>query len=635
MTVALVSGTSTTQLAEVDLTATSPNCKSVTGGGTQCTVGFAASAGNDTFKLTMFDQTGGKGNVLSTGTVAATLTSGESTSVPVVLDGVAANVSLVLGTGTLPVGSTGSTSVIVQATDADGNIIVGPGGFSTPVTLAISGDKYNTLSLSSTSVTSPGQVVTLSYNGGTNVGSTIVPSIGKTAGTPATFGGSGAALTQIAPNLKPPSGYNNWVYPADVAALPNGKVAALFEVYKYSCSTSCGYTYAWAIGVGSTSGFQKYYVGDTTDAYNTSAATSDFSGETGVSVVKGMSLNLIGWGSRSEQEHALVSDSNGNLYYGGSFSSTSAPSCAAGTLNSGVIGVFNPSTSTTKEFVLKGVPQELQIDSNGNVWFTEQSGTCNGSSLFSSGWGIGELKAGSTTPVETDFANISGMPSNAYPYAMNITPDGSAMFVADGYTGGMLKVTTSGMTATEIALTNTTYPYGIAAGPDGTAYWITGDSSTNDDYYYGYIEGSKPFADASVQEALFPVPYFYGYDAIYADGSYWGAGYDDYGFGRTSGLSTGSPEIQFYSTQAPYYVEPYSLSAGGGYIWAADDDYDSVVALQYGEQSTATTTIAGRKAMENSATAKINSWRRIGTFSTVPVPSFQKLRQAQLTKHHG
>lgn len=627
MTIGLVSGSTTKPLTEVDLTPTSPNCSAVTGGGTKCTVNLVADAGQQTFALKMYDQTGGKGNLLSSADVAANLTASQSTSVPVVLDGVPAKVAVVLGTATLPVGNAGSTSVTVQATDADGNVIVGPGAFTTPVTLAITGDSYKTLALSSTSVTQPGQALTLSYNGGTNIGSTITPSIGSTADAngAATFAGTGAAITQMVPNLTLPSGYNYWLYPADVAALPNGKVGALFESQKYTCSTYCTWTYAWTLGIGSTSGFQNYYAGDTTDPFNPSNATSDFASVSGVTVVKGMSLNEVGWPTNGEQQHTLVSDAAGNLYYSASFSSTAATDgCSGGTLNSGVIGVFNTSAATTKEIVLKGVPQYLQTDSSGNVWFIEKSGTCNGTALLPSGWAIGELKAGSATPVETDLGTV-GVASNIRPYAMNITPDGSSMFIADGNNGTIVKVATAAMTSTTVTLNNSVYPYAVAAGPDGTAYWMSGNSGTNDDYYYGYIEGSKPFATENVQEALFPVPYFYGYDAVYADGSFWGAGYDNYGLGRTSGLSSGSPQIQFYSTQTPYYAEPYSLSAGSGYIWAADDDYDSVLAIQYGQQSTATTTLAGaRKTMESASTSttttKINSWHRIGTFSSVPLP---------------
>jgi hypothetical protein len=619
MTIGLLSNGKTTPLAEADLTPASPNCSSITGGGTQCTVSVVMAAGQQTFVLSMYDQTGGKGKLLSTGDVAATLVANQATNVPIVLDAVPSSVSLVLGTGTLPVGNNGSTSVILQAKDADGNIIVGPGGFTTPVSLAITGDTYKTLSLSSTSIASPGQAVTLSYNGGTNVGSTITPSLGSTAGAPATFAGTGAAITELGATISVPSGYNSWMYPSSVAALGNGKVGVLYRAYKQVCCWTT--TYAYPIAVGSASGLQKYYVGDTTDPFNPSNATSDFAAQSGVTVVKGMSINLLPW-TNAEQEHTIAGDANGNLYYSATFSSTAAnDNCGGGggALNSGVLGVLNTATGTAKEYVLQGVPQIIQTDSNGNVWFVEKSGTCNGSALLSSGWAIGELKAGSSSPVETDFANIGGMISNPYPYAMNVTPDGSAMFIGDGNNQVMVKVDTKAMTAASIALTNSAYPYGVAASNDGTAYWLT-DNSNGSNYYYGYISGSQSFATANLQEALFPAPYFYGYDAVYADGSFWGAGYDDYGLGRISGLAADKPQAAFYSLMTPYYAEPTTLSAGSGYIWANDDDEYAVLAIQYGQQSNSTETI--------------NVVHRIGTFSSVRLPSMQKMRQAQMAKRH-
>ena len=184
--------------------------------------------------------------------------------------------------------------------------------------------------------------------------------------------------------------------------------------------------------------------------------------------------------------------------------------------------------------------------------------------------------------------------------------------------GTMIKVATAAMTSTTVPLTHTTDPLAIAAGPDGTAYWMSNNAGANDDYYYGYVQGSQSFTPANVQELLFPNAYFYGYDAVYADGSFWGAGYDDDGFGRISGLSSGKPQSQFYSTITAYYSEPYTLAAGSGYIWAGDDDYYDVMALQYGQQS--------------SATVAIQSVRRIGRFSATRLPSVQKMRAEQRAK---
>lgn len=121
MTIGILSNGKTTQVAEADLTANSPNCSVVTGGVTQCNVSFLGAAGSNTFVLTMYDATGGKGNPLSTGNVNATLVAGQNTTVAVDLDGVPANLSVIVGPATLPVGTASSVAVYVQAKDAAEN----------------------------------------------------------------------------------------------------------------------------------------------------------------------------------------------------------------------------------------------------------------------------------------------------------------------------------------------------------------------------------------------------------------------------------------------------------------------------------------------------------------------------------
>jgi hypothetical protein len=228
MTVGLVSGGSTTPLATVNLTTGSSNCTTPSGGGLQCTVTVNAPYGTDTFAVATYPQTNGAGTALSIGEVQVTITKGGTTpTVSLDLNGVPVAVALVLGQSELPVGNAGSTAVIVQATDASGNLIIGPGLFSTPISLAVTGDTYHTLSLSGSSVTSPGQVVTLDYNGGTNVGSTITPSGSGMTGTPVSFNATGAVLNlfQYLDTVNDVT-----LEPYDAAALSNGNAAIATEV---------------------------------------------------------------------------------------------------------------------------------------------------------------------------------------------------------------------------------------------------------------------------------------------------------------------------------------------------------------------------------------------------------------------
>lgn len=594
MTIGIVSGGKTTNLATVNLTPASTGCSVVTGGVTQCNVSFVTTAGTDTFALSMYDGTNGTGNLLSTGDVSATLTAGANTTVAVDLDGVPASLSLVLGAGSLPVGTASSTGVFVQALDAGGNLIIGPGGFASPITLAITGDTYKTLALSSSSVTSPGQVVTLAYNGGTNVGSTITPSAtGVTAATGATFAGSGATdtLFQYSPNFGAAPNTESGAQPSDVAAGPNGTAAVLYEYYQYLYSPCCSYLYDSdaIVTMTATAGAQTAFTGDTSDYYNPPAAGSVT--VPGMTVVHGMSTSLET--DEFDAQDDIAVGATGLIYYGGDFESSSAPNCSGGTIETGTLGVLNPTAGTTTEVPLEGYAGAIKVDSSGNVWFIEDSGSCSltGNLIPSGGYAIGELKAGSSTPVETPFNSV-GLSGIGYPADMSITPDGSQMFIADGDNSTVTKIATATFApTTPVALTNSLYPESIATGPDGTTLWW-GDEDTGEDlYYYGYVPGSKTFSTSNLSEPTFPINYFESYAVTYADGSFW-AGQDEEpgGLGRVN-TSGASPLTSYFPTPTidEYYgQELESISGGGGYVWAVDSEYYNIDAFQYGVSGSGT-----------------------------------------------
>lgn len=573
--VSLVTNNKPTQIAEANLTPTSANCSSASGG-LQCTIAFIAPPGSDTLQLALYDATGGTGKLLATAEVSVTLTASAVTSVPVSLDGVPSAATVVLGASTLPVGTAGSVSLIVQATDADGNIIVGPGSFTAPIALTITGDTHSTLSLSNASITAPGQATTLSYNGGSNVGSTITPSGSGLTGTAATFAGSGATLSQY---QYADTTNDIYLYPEDVAAFNNGTAAFMEEVYRPSLGAYTG------IAIASTTGLQKIFVGDTSDQYNVPSLTPT---DPGLTVVHGMSESMD-----DEEFYAYrgvaVNQSTGTVYYSGETTSSSAPNCSGGTEQTGTIGALNPSTGTTKEIVLKGYVGSIRVDSAGNVWWLEDSGYCSlTGDLLASSYGIGELSAGGTV-TETPF-NSAGLSGINYPSDMSINAAGTTMYIADEGYSTITPVSLSGTPTSDgiVSLTNSKSPYSISTSTaDGTTMWYS-DNEPFDDYYYGWIPGSLSFATANLSEAAFADPYFFSYTTDYADGSFWIAG-DEYGtgVGRVSGLSSTTSVNNYYPS--PYNdddgPEYYSVSAGGGYVWLADDEYQNHTFMQYGAPS--------------------------------------------------
>jgi hypothetical protein len=596
MTVGLVSGGTTTSLATVNLTTGSSSCTTPSGGGLQCTVTVQAPFGTDLFAISTFSAINGGGSVLSTGDVQVTLTRGAATpTVQLDLDGVPSTVALVLGQSELPVGNPGSTAVIVQAKDASGNLIIGPGLFSSPIGLAISGDTYATLSLSSTSVTSPGQVVTLDYNGGTNVGSTITPSAsGLTSATGVAFNASGAVLNLF---QYYDSADEIYFYPYGIAALPNG-TAAVFLAEEDP---------EYALGIASPNGMRYVVTGNTTDPYNPGTGEVTFNGGT---VVQNMSENLL-YDESGYQYNELAALPNGDVAYAGEFEDTpqlASPSglCYEGDLYSGTLGIFNPTSKTTTEYVLHGYPEFIQADSSGNVWFIEYTGECGETDYYSDYYAIGEVSsAGILT--ETDFASAGiSYGEGPDPSAMSIKPNGSTMYIADYDNEVIAKVALGSTPAFQGVASPTgadTIPYygGMATAPDGTTAWFS-DYDPDDEYLYGYIPGSAAFSAANLAQATFPIYGFDSYGMAYGDLSFWSAS-EEYqtGIGRLSNVAAGAPVAGYYAMPVSddESQELYGISSGGGYVWAIDEYYGFVDVLQYGAPSTGTITYTRVRQLTN------------------------------------
>ncbi|MHB8148279.1 MAG: hypothetical protein ACYDGM_13615 [Vulcanimicrobiaceae bacterium] len=165
----------------VNLTPSSPNCTTPSGGTLTCTASVSAPIGSDTFTLTTFDKTNGAGNQLSTGTVTATIASGTTNNVAVTLNGVVASVSVSLANTAPPVGASATIPLTVTAKDADGDTIVGPGNYTPTITLS-SSDSTNA-ALSVTTVSAPGATVTVTYSGAAITSATITATITGTSTT--------------------------------------------------------------------------------------------------------------------------------------------------------------------------------------------------------------------------------------------------------------------------------------------------------------------------------------------------------------------------------------------------------------------------------------------------------------------
>jgi len=132
------------------------------------TIVIDAPVGTDTFVFATYDSQNGAGNVLSRASVTQAIVAGAANTVTAVLNGVVASLQVSLSNPSPNAGAPGTVNVNLAAKDADGNTIVGPGDYNTPVHLAVS-DSTNsgTLSLSTNNVPNSATTATLTYNGGT------------------------------------------------------------------------------------------------------------------------------------------------------------------------------------------------------------------------------------------------------------------------------------------------------------------------------------------------------------------------------------------------------------------------------------------------------------------------------------
>lgn len=143
-----------------ELVAGAPGC-TTTASGLTCLVTVQAPGGSDTFTVALYDAANASGALLGTGTTTAVING--ATSVGITIGGVVAAVNLAF-TNPAPAGGMPATlPLTITALDADGNIILAD-PYATPITLSDS-DTSGATQLSSTTVASPAQAVTVTFNG--------------------------------------------------------------------------------------------------------------------------------------------------------------------------------------------------------------------------------------------------------------------------------------------------------------------------------------------------------------------------------------------------------------------------------------------------------------------------------------
>ncbi len=383
-----------------------------TSGIATCNGSVNAPAGSDTFVVATYAGANGGGQKLSTATVPAKIVAGSTTRVALATGVSAATVTAILGAGSVPVGNPASVAVSIVAYDSSGDIVVGPGYFSSPVTLTDS-DTSGTTSLSATSVTTPGTSVSLNYNGNSLASATITPSLGGTPGTAATFAPAGYAFVDF---LTPSSIGEVQA----MAAGPDGNV--------------------WfASGFGG-QGLPPNTISKITPAGTITSFTGGLDPSTAIDGMAPLG-NVLWWG-----------DGQGNI---GSIVATGA---------AGTIGTVTPASSYTtpcqSSTAACGSINWMVAGPDGNAWFADSGGY------------LGRITPAGAVQ-EWTISLLSGWPTGSSSAPEEMAFSGNTLYVADGL-GYVDQITLAGdapVSVDALPITSGCGAYGLTIGTDGNVWF--------------------------------------------------------------------------------------------------------------------------------------------------------------------
>jgi len=408
---------------------------------TVCTGQIAAAVGSDTFTVTLYDAQNAVGNLLSTGTLTQTIVQNQANSVNVTLDGVVASLTVALNPAAVTEGTAATVAVTVNALDADGNTIVGPGIYAnasgSPLTVAlVDSDGSGATHLSLSSLTAPTSGITLSYNGATIPSPTITASAaGATPGhAPLTVnGGTGTVMHFSGGGIGEPytitAGPDGALWFTDIGfESAVGRITTAGAITEYSAGIAQQPARPLGIAAGPDGALWfTEYNNDRIGRSTTSGTITEFS--TGITAGSTPQIIVAG------PDGALWFTEGGTGKIGRITTTGTVSEYPGGPANSEVFGIA--------------------VGSDNNLWFTE----------FAAGV-ICRITTGGTV---TQFPLAS---SGSGPRGIAPGPDG-ALWFTEVYANQIGRITTSG-TITEFSagITAGAGPEDIAAGPDGNL-WFT------------------------------------------------------------------------------------------------------------------------------------------------------------------
>jgi streptogramin lyase len=424
---------------------------------------FSAPNGLDTFQIKTYDEQNGLGNVLSEANVTQTVTSGSGNVVSSILNGVIA--SLQISTGSPPAAGTQSLgTAYVNALDADGNTIVGPGDYNTPITLTSSSPH---VTLSTKVLQAPGKQPVFAYDGAPMWSATITasasgvpPAVLNVAPTPTIYeyalSNAGAVPQQL---VLGPDG-NIWFTEAGANLI--GTITGTGAITEYTVPTAGAEPY------GITAADGKLWFTESATGKVASLTTTGTFSESGVfSTPEGIAAASDGtvWftdPSNDAVEYITPSVAGFNdIRFAGispnwiAFGNDNDAYFTASSTNGPEIGRTDDITVSLLPLSPYANPSGIAPGPDGNMWFTE----------------YGTSKIGVLNPQCFCLAGEFQTPTrNSGPEFITTGGDG-ALWFTESSQNKIGRVTTSGTMSEYPILTLSATPTGIAAGSDGSLWF--------------------------------------------------------------------------------------------------------------------------------------------------------------------
>jgi hypothetical protein len=425
---------------------------------TVCQGQIAAPIGTDTFTVKLYDAAGGAGNLLSTGSMASSVVLDQDNAISLTFNGVVASISVVLNPATATYGKAQTSSVTVNALDADGDTIIAPGVYvnssGNPVTIALANsDTSGHTALSVTHLTQPATGITLSYDGNSYVSPTIT---GTAAGA---HQGAGTLAVECSPAAATAALYTDGFSSAGAQSLDRYPLTASGDNVAPSASADLNiFATAYATGLALDSAGTLYANGIV--QVSASPVAYQIAVDTWCADVTGSPPPRTSFVEPINADGGIALDGAANVY-GTSFNSSNMSfsvyefAAHSGGLATGVTAASTP-TPTIRNFVatppiLYALYPALAVDGPGNVYTGADSV-------------IDEYAAGSTGTNPTPLRSITSLQGTGLvtPISTAIDPAGNvyALYMND------MRTTFPGTYAiAEFAAGTTTAPERVIEGP--------------------------------------------------------------------------------------------------------------------------------------------------------------------------